>query len=86
VAAAVDRQVIREYCLHPTNLYAYRMLNGEGVALPDSLNFEEGDCSRAQFEARIAALPEAHRPHALNIYANAVASKLALIEGVRPSC
>jgi 1-acyl-sn-glycerol-3-phosphate acyltransferase len=86
VAAAVDRQVIREYCLHPTNLYAYRMLHGEGVALPDSLNFEEGDCSRAQFEARISALPEAHRPHALNIYANAVASKLALIEDARPSC
>ncbi len=86
VAAEVDRQITREYCLHPTNLYAYRMQHGEDVAIPATLYHEQGDCSREQFEARIAALPEAHRPYALGIYANAVAGKIALIEASRPSC
>lgn len=80
VAAEVDRQVIRDYCLHPTNLYAYRQLHGADVALPDDLYLEEGDCSREEFEARIAALPEDQRPHALAIYANAVVSKLAQLD------
>ena len=78
VAAEIDRQVISGYCLHPTNIYAYQMLNPGAPALPDTLTAEPGDCSREQFEQRIAALPEPHRPYALAIYANAVVSKLAL--------
>jgi 1-acyl-sn-glycerol-3-phosphate acyltransferase len=78
VAAEVDRQVIHLYCLHPTNLYAYNMLHGEDAALPEDMYLEEGDCSRAEFEARINAMPEAHRPYALGIYANAITSKLNL--------
>lgn len=78
VAAEVDRQVLELYCLHPTNLYAYHMLHGEEAVVPDGLNFEEGACSRADFEDRINAMPEAHRPYALGIYANAVSSKLNL--------
>ncbi|MEH6580959.1 MAG: 1-acyl-sn-glycerol-3-phosphate acyltransferase [Halioglobus sp.] len=81
VADEVDRQVRSLYCLHPTNVYAYRMLHGEDVELPDDIYLEEGDCSRAEFEARIQALPAAHRPYALAIYANAVSSKLALDPG-----
>lgn len=76
VAAEIDRQVIKDYCLHPTNLYAYDMLYGEHAPRPNDLYLEEGDCSQQQFEARINALPEAHRPHALAIYANAVVSKM----------
>ncbi len=79
VAAEVDRQVLELYCLHPTNLYAYRMLHGEEAVVPDGLNFEEGACSRADFEDRINAMPEAHRSYALGIYANAVISKLNLV-------
>jgi hypothetical protein len=86
VAAEVDRQVIRGYCLHPTNLWAYRRLHGADVPLPEDLNLEEGDCSEEEFRARIDALPEAHRPHALGIYANAVASKLALAGGALSPC
>jgi hypothetical protein len=81
VAAEVDRQIISGYCLHPTNIYAYRILHGADAPVPDDLYLEEGDCSQAEFEARIAALPEAHRPYALAIYANAVVSKLALADG-----
>ncbi|MDO8861747.1 1-acyl-sn-glycerol-3-phosphate acyltransferase [Haliea sp. E1-2-M8] len=81
VAAAIDRQVVAHYCLHPTNLYAYRMLHGNAVSIPDNLALEDGSCSRAQFEARIEALPVAHRPFALAIYGNAVTSKLGLAGG-----
>ena len=78
VAAEVDRQVLSHYCLHPTNLYAFRMLNGEDEPLPEGIYLEEGDCSRADFESRINAMPSGHRPYALAIYANAVVDKLAL--------
>jgi hypothetical protein len=86
VAAEVDRQVIDQYCLHPTNLQAYHMLHGEHAPIPDKLYLEEGDCSSQEFTARIEAMPEAHRPHALGIYANAVVSKLASAEGAVDSC
>jgi 1-acyl-sn-glycerol-3-phosphate acyltransferase len=78
VASEVDRQVLSHYCLHPTNLYAFRMLNGEDEPLPEGIYVEEGDCSRADFESRINAMPPDHRPYALAIYANAVVDKLAL--------
>jgi acyltransferase-like protein len=86
VAAEIDRQVISGYCLHPTNIFAYHMLHGDDVVLPDDLYVEPGDCSEQQFKARIAAMPEAHRPYALAIYANAVASKLALKSGSQSPC
>jgi len=86
VAAEIDRQVISGYCLHPTNIYAYQMLNPEAPALPDTLTVEPGDCSREQFEQRVAAMPAPHRPYALAIYANAVVSKLALRAGAPAPC
>ncbi len=86
VAAEVDRQIISEYCLHPTNLYAYRRLYGAQAPVPQELYLEEGDCSEAAFDARIESMPEAHRPHALGIYANAVVSKLALADRSQPPC
>jgi Acyltransferase len=79
VAAEIDRQIIRDYCLHPTNFYAWRMLHGAQDERADELEklfSEGGDCTRDAFEARINAMPEAHRPYALAIYANAIASKL----------
>ncbi len=86
VAAEIDRQVISSYCLHPTNIYAYQMLNPDAPALPDTLTAEPGDCAREQFEQRIAAMPAPHRPYALAIYANAVVSKLALRAGAPAPC
>jgi hypothetical protein len=77
-AAEVDRQIISNYCLHPTNIYAYEMLNPDAPALPETLNVEPGECSREQFERRIASMPEAHRSYALAIYANAIVSKLSM--------
>lgn len=86
VAAEIDRQIIQGYCLHPTNIFAYHMLHGAETELPESLYVEPGDYSREQFEARINALPEPHRPYALAIYANAVVSKLALLTEPAESC
>jgi 1-acyl-sn-glycerol-3-phosphate acyltransferase len=77
VARAVDAQVIDLYCLHPTNLYAYETLYPDRDTLPAGLYQEQGACSRESFLARIEALPAAHRPYALGIYANAVVSKLS---------
>jgi len=83
VAAAVDRQVIDHYVLHPSNFFAYRMLHGSYPALPcgaSKATFVAGQHSAAEqlFSQRIAALPEAHRPYALAIYANPIVSKLSL--------
>jgi hypothetical protein len=86
VAREVDRQIISEYCLHPTNLYAYRKLRGEEAVVPENLYREDGDCSEADFAARINALPGPHRPYALGIYANAVVSKLAFLEESTSPC
>ncbi len=79
VAAEIDRQVRADYCLHPTNLHAWRMLHaGEPSreAELESLYSEPGDIDREAFDARIAAMPEEQRPYALRIYANAVEAKL----------
>ena len=86
VAAEVDRQIITDYCLHPTNIQAYRMRHNEDAELPDELYLEEGDCSEAEFAARIASLPEAQRSYALDIYANAVVGKLDLAGGYFTPC
>lgn len=84
VAQQIDRQIIDGYCLHPTNLYAYEMLYGEHAPAPRDLYSEEGEVSRDEFEARINALPEEHRPYALAIYANAVVSKMDRVEEQEP--
>ncbi len=77
VAEEVDRQVIEGFCLHPTNLFAYRQLHGQDVDIPPGLSLEQGDTDEQAFTARIDALAPEHRPYALAIYANAVSSKLA---------
>tara|TARA_R110002049_G_scaffold76021_6_gene195676 strand:+ start:2005 stop:3171 length:1167 start_codon:yes stop_codon:yes gene_type:complete len=87
VAAEIDRQVIAGFCLHPTNLCAYRQLYGDAAPLPENASVEAGDYSEEEFNARIDALPEEHRPFALGIYANAVVSKLrAAGQVVPPLC
>jgi len=81
VAAEVDRQVIADYVLHPTNFFAYKILYGNYPDLPCGAKREvfrehEHQLVQAQFAQRIDAIPEAHRPYALAIYANPVVSKL----------
>ena len=84
VAQQIDRQIIDLYCLHPTNFYAYDILYAEHAPRPEGLYSEDGDVGEAEFRARIDALPEAQRPYALAIYANAVVSKLDRVEDQEP--
>jgi len=86
VAQEVDRQVLDLYHLHPTNLYAYRRLFGASANIPASLAVGKGSCSEAEFNARIDALPEAHRPYALAIYSNSLVSKLERMSAESPPC
>jgi hypothetical protein len=81
VAAAIDRQIIDLYTLHPTNFFAYRRLHGSYPQLPcgvarTTFNAQDHAQVERDFAQRIDALPEAHRPYALAIYANPIASKL----------
>lgn len=78
VAAAVDRQVIANYRLHPTNYFAYELLHGcapplNGYQAPDNARRLR---MKLSFESRINALPEQHRDIALGIYANIVERKI----------
>ena len=84
VAAEIDRQVIGNYVLHPTSFFAWYALHGEYPDLPCGAEAKPFDAQRyaaigAEFSARIAALPEEQRPYALAIYANAISSKLELL-------
>lgn len=84
VAEKVDRQIIALYKLHPTNFFAYRELHGAFPELPcgvDDIPFRAADYPEIErdFAARIAALPEPHRPFALAIYANPIVSKLEFL-------
>jgi glycerol-3-phosphate O-acyltransferase len=82
VAAAIDQQVIAQYVLHPTNFFAYKMLHGKYPELdcgypPKPFAIAGLEAEEQAFQARINALPEAHRPYALGIYANIISSKLS---------
>ena len=79
-AAAVDKQVINNYVLHPTNFFAYKMLHGEypkGVYSRDNIpfNIENLKQEESAFHAHIAALPHVHKDYVLGIYANSIISK-----------
>ncbi|HCS28434.1 MAG TPA: glycerol acyltransferase [Spongiibacteraceae bacterium] len=81
VAAAVDLQIIEDYRLQPSNIWAYEQQcgNDDWRRLPDDVLTELGDLSEASrlaFEQRMAGIPADHRKKAVAIYANAVLAKL----------
>ena len=80
VAAAMDRQIVSNYQLHSTNVYAWRWLHGDSAPLPADAAAVTGSCSEAEFRQRIEAMPAGQREYALGIYANVVAGKLDLAE------
>ena len=82
VADEVDRQVIKNYVLHPTNFFAYKMLHGdypEGVYSNQHKPFSIVglEAQEAAFKQRIEALPKEHQAYALGIYANSISRKQA---------
>ena len=76
IVAEIDRQVIGNYRLHPTNVWAWERLNPDQT-LPDDLVIADGSIPRDQFERRIAELPETDQSKMLHMYANAVSQALA---------
>lgn len=79
VAAEMDRQIIRNYRLHKTSLYAWRSLHK--TEPPIALDDAPGSCTESEFKKRMDAIPAPERDYALGIYANAIASKQLLNEG-----
>jgi len=69
VVDELDRQIEANYLLHPTNIWAWQMLNPERK-IPSNLNVSKGSISRRHFEQRMLAIPEDERDFALRMYAN----------------
>lgn len=81
VAAAIDRQVIGNYHLHPSNFYAYKMLHGhfpDSDLLASDLARVVAEDSRHEqaFAHRINAIGTQYRDYILQIYANSINQKL----------
>lgn len=79
VAQEVDRQIINNYKAHPSNHFAYKMLEGK---FADSFEKTKADFRSVELEKREAAfidrmkdIPEKHRPYALKMYATIVYNK-----------
>lgn len=82
LAEEIDRQVIGNYVLHPTNLIAYQMVYGEAPSLPVGFpprpwHPDEYEETREKFVARMERIDERWRDKAIQAYANPVVSKLA---------
>ncbi len=82
VAAEIDRQIRLEYRLFPSNCFAYEKLNKKWPMIkvgPDSTDFkaEAHSAEQAEFEQRLAEVPEDQREIYLAMYANPVSNKLS---------
>lgn len=83
VAQQMDQQVISNYKLHPTNYLAYYQRYQQWpdhAALGDDAPFDPQQYRSQQldFQTRLDAIPELHRHYVLDLYANAIVSKLNL--------
>ncbi len=80
VADAIDRQVVGNYVLHPSNFFAYKLLHGhypDGVHSSHHQAFSSREmmAGELEFADRINTLPAEHRAFALGIYANTIDRK-----------
>jgi len=80
VADEIDRQVLALYRVQPTNLCAYRRAEGR---LPEGLEDEAeiADEVEPAFDARLEEIPEAQRPYLIDMYANPLRNREALMQG-----
>lgn len=77
----LDRAILRNYVLHASNCIAYEILHGAAPAVefgfpPKPFIGADVSAERAEFNARLAAIPAEQQAIYLAIYANAVVSKL----------
>ena len=85
VTKEIDQQILSLYQLHPSNCFAYEMLEGKSpnVLVGKSQRpFLDRDFNeeRKFFAARLAQIPESHRPFFLTSYANPVRDKLRIVK------
>ena len=81
VALALDRHILENYVLHPSNCIAYEMLEKKTPILPvtkEAIPFTEYVCNgeREEMQRRYDAVEPAFRSMLLQIYANPVYAKL----------
>lgn len=84
LVAALDKQILGNYVLHATNCFAYEILHGKVPQVKYGANNTPYKpavlmAEKAEFEARMNAIPVEQREIALAIYANPVVSKLSNI-------
>jgi hypothetical protein len=81
VTNCLDQQIIGNYNLHTSNLFAYQRLYDE---LPESIHHylksSTIDKEKRIFEKRLNAVPDHLKEYWLTIYANPVASKIRLMK------
>ncbi len=85
VVTDLDRQIVENYVLHPSNCFAYEKLYGELPPMTYSdkqLPFDPSreSVARVSFEHRLQTVPEACRDIVLAMYANPICSKIELSE------
>ncbi len=83
MAAEIDRQIINNYVLHPTNFIAYQMIHGSYPDLPCGVSAKPFDISEhaeseALFKGRLDGIDAHWRQWVINAYAKPVLNKLAL--------
>ena len=81
VAAEVDRQIISNYVLHPSNFFAYKELHGVypiGNYSAANISFDSSKlkAEALKFGARFAAVATEHKPYFLQNYANCIQQKI----------
>ena len=82
VSSWLDKKIIDNYVLHPSNYFAYERLYGEfpeGVYSNRKIPFNAPAMSKEkrQFDEHIETIPEEYRSHVLNAYANPIVSRQA---------
>ncbi|MDP5210091.1 1-acyl-sn-glycerol-3-phosphate acyltransferase [Microbulbifer sp. 2205BS26-8] len=82
LAEEIDRQIVGNYILHPTNLIAYELIYGSVAGLPVGYPSKPWEPQahtgmREAFEARMQKIDERWRDKAIQAYANPVVSRLA---------
>ena len=85
VTKELDRQIINNYVLHPTNFFAYNAIYGhypKGLCSAEGVVFNIDNLKQdeAVFLARINENPQEWRETILNMYANPIVSKEQLCE------
>ncbi len=76
----LDKKIIDNYVLHPSNYFAYAKLYGEfpeGVYSNKRIPFNAPAMSKEkrQFEEHMNEIPEIYQPYVLNAYANPIVSR-----------